>query len=152
MAVTLPAALRTYMHSEATRDTELLAQCFASDAEVEDEKRIYRGIDAIREWKRATHAKYQYTVAPLGLARLMAPTNALRPSRKPESRRPSRKDAPSKPWSWRGRCSSTILHRNTWNWFVKPPWPVPGSFAPMATCAMPPPSLSMLWTLGAANS
>jgi NAD(P)-dependent dehydrogenase (short-subunit alcohol dehydrogenase family) len=68
MAVTLPTALSTYMHSEATRDTELLAQCFTSDAEVEDENRIYRGIDAIREWKRATHAKYQYTVTPLGLA------------------------------------------------------------------------------------
>ena len=68
MDVTLPAALSTYMHSEATRDTELLAQCFASDAEVEDENRIYRGMDAIREWKRATHAKYQYTVTPLGLA------------------------------------------------------------------------------------
>ena len=53
------------MHSEATRDIELLAQCFTSDAEVEDENRIYRGIDAIREWKRATHAKYQYTVTPL---------------------------------------------------------------------------------------
>src|SRR5512133_2769353 len=68
MAVTLPTALSTYMHSEATRDIELLAQCFTSDAGVEDENRIYRGVDAIREWKRATHARYQYTVTPLGLA------------------------------------------------------------------------------------
>lgn len=69
MAMTLPAALRTYMNSEATRDTELLSQCFAADAEVVDEGRTYRGIDAIREWKRASHARYRYTVTPLGVTR-----------------------------------------------------------------------------------
>ena len=69
MALTLPAALRAYLNSEATRDTELLTQCFATDAEVVDEGRVYRGIAAIHEWKQASHGRYQYTVTPLGLAR-----------------------------------------------------------------------------------
>lgn len=69
MDASLPAALHNYIRSEASRDIELFAQCFTSDAEVEDENRIYRGIDAIREWKRSTHAKYEYTVTPLGLTR-----------------------------------------------------------------------------------
>jgi NAD(P)-dependent dehydrogenase (short-subunit alcohol dehydrogenase family) len=69
MAMTLPAPLQTYMRSEASRDTGLLAQCFAPDAVVEDDGQTYRGLDAIREWKRATHAKYQYTLTPLSVVR-----------------------------------------------------------------------------------
>jgi NAD(P)-dependent dehydrogenase (short-subunit alcohol dehydrogenase family) len=65
----MPPALHSYLQSEATRDLERLAQCFTSDAEVEDENRIHRGIGAILEWKRTTHARYQYTVTPLGMAR-----------------------------------------------------------------------------------
>ena len=67
MAVTLPEPLRVYMNSEASRDHNLLAECFAPDAVVEDEDRKYEGLAAIREWKRTTHARYQYTVTPLNV-------------------------------------------------------------------------------------
>ena len=67
MAVTLPEPLRVYMNSEASRDHKLLAECFAPDAVVEDEDRKYEGLAAIREWKRTTHARYQYTVTPLNV-------------------------------------------------------------------------------------
>lgn len=69
MALTLPAPLRAYIDSESTPDTELLAQCFATDAEVVDEERVYRGVDAIRAWKTASHARYQYAITPLGVTR-----------------------------------------------------------------------------------
>src|SRR6478735_8110539 len=67
MVVTLPEPLRVYMNSEASRDHNLLAECFTPDAVVEDEDRRYEGLGAIREWKRATHARYQYTVTPLNV-------------------------------------------------------------------------------------
>jgi NAD(P)-dependent dehydrogenase (short-subunit alcohol dehydrogenase family) len=69
MTSTLPAPLQTYMQSEASRNSGLLVECFTPDAIVEDDGHTYRGLDAIREWKLATHAKYQYTVTPLSLVR-----------------------------------------------------------------------------------
>ena len=77
MAVTLPAPLRASLQSEALRDLDRLAECFAPDAVVEDEDRTYRGLSAIREWKRATHAKYRYSVTPLGVTQHAGETKML---------------------------------------------------------------------------
>jgi len=61
----LPPPLVAYLNSEATTDVESLATCFAADAVVHDEGRVIRGLDAIKAWKKAAKAKYQYTVHPL---------------------------------------------------------------------------------------
>jgi len=42
-----------------------LAECFADDAVVHDEGQHYRGKEAIRQWKKAADAKYNYVSEPL---------------------------------------------------------------------------------------
>ena len=65
MSLTLPKPVTNYLAAVEAKDTDKLALCFADDALVRDEGRDYRGLDAIRSWKKETHTKYQYRMEPL---------------------------------------------------------------------------------------
>ncbi|MNN80064.1 hypothetical protein D3C81_1967610 [compost metagenome] len=43
----------------------MLERCFATDATVRDESHTYKGLAAIKAWKQASQAKYQYSIEPL---------------------------------------------------------------------------------------
>jgi hypothetical protein len=62
MNVRMPSALATYFAAEDASDTDVLERCFAPDAVVHDEGRVMQGLDAIKAWKLAARAKYQYQV------------------------------------------------------------------------------------------
>ena len=68
MALALPRPVATYLAAVKARDADMLALCFADDAVVHDEDRDYRGLDAIKSWKRETEAKYRYVVEPLDVS------------------------------------------------------------------------------------
>ena len=68
MNVNLPPALAMYFRAEDTAETDVLERCFAADAVVRDEGQVMRGLDAIKAWKAAAQAKYQYRVEPLDAA------------------------------------------------------------------------------------
>ena len=57
--------LERYFAAQNAHDAEAMTACFASDARVRDEGHDYVGRDAIREWKRATIAKYGISIEPL---------------------------------------------------------------------------------------
>ncbi|MET0498630.1 MAG: nuclear transport factor 2 family protein [Steroidobacteraceae bacterium] len=65
MNITLPPPVATYLEAETRNDSEALSTCFAADAVVRDEGRSIEGLDAIKAWKKASKAKYQYSVEPL---------------------------------------------------------------------------------------
>jgi ketosteroid isomerase-like protein len=68
MTVELPGPVAAYLAADKAKDPDLVAHCFTDDARVFDENHDYRGLDAIRNWKRETAAKYQYVVEPLAVA------------------------------------------------------------------------------------
>ncbi|MGL4965770.1 MAG: nuclear transport factor 2 family protein [Inquilinus sp.] len=68
MTVKLPEPIATYVAADNAGDDAALATCFAADAEVRDEGRTVRGVDAILAWKADGKRKYQYTVEPLAVA------------------------------------------------------------------------------------
>jgi len=63
--IDLPAPVAAYFAADAT-GAEAVAQCFADDAVVIDERREHRGRTAIARWKAETSAKFRYTVDRLG--------------------------------------------------------------------------------------
>jgi hypothetical protein len=63
--MSLPRPIVTYLAAEKAKDPDKLALCFADDALVHDEDRDYRGLDAIRSWKREADAKYRFVMEPL---------------------------------------------------------------------------------------
>ena len=65
MKITLPTPIKLYLQADAGDDEGLFSACFAADAEVRDEGRTIRGLDAIIAWKREAKQKYQYRVEPL---------------------------------------------------------------------------------------
>lgn len=67
MPLVLPKSIADYLSADAANDAAAAARCFSEDALVRDEGGDIRGRDAIIRWKKAAHAKYQYTVEPLGL-------------------------------------------------------------------------------------
>jgi len=69
MPVDLSPPIALYVKAENAGDVESLSECFASDATVRDERRTYKGLAAIKEWKAETKRKYQHTVEPLASAR-----------------------------------------------------------------------------------
>lgn len=64
-----PAPIARYLQAHEHADTRLLADCFHEDASVKDEGQTLVGHGAIQAWRKATEAKYQYRVMPLGLLR-----------------------------------------------------------------------------------
>lgn len=64
MSLSLPPPIADYFAADAG-DGTAVANCFAADAVVVDEKRTYRGRDAIARWKAEASAKYRYTSTPV---------------------------------------------------------------------------------------
>lgn len=69
MAIDLPENLVRYLEAQNAHDVDRMADAFASDAEVKDEGRTYRGREAIRAWKRETSAKYAVKIEALSATR-----------------------------------------------------------------------------------
>lgn len=65
MQIPMPAPIQLYFQSEAYDDTLRLAECFAADAVVTDERRTHTGLEAIQAWKRETKAATKYQVTPV---------------------------------------------------------------------------------------
>ena len=65
MSLKLPGPVAAYLAAEKAKNPDMLALCFADAAAVHDEGRDYRGVAAIKAWKRAADAKYQYVLEPL---------------------------------------------------------------------------------------
>jgi hypothetical protein len=65
MTPELPRPVAVYLEADNTDDPDLLDDCFTADALVHDEERDYRGLAAIKAWKRAVKAKYRYVMEPL---------------------------------------------------------------------------------------
>jgi SnoaL-like domain len=63
--MSLPWPVAMYLAAEKAKDPNMLSLCFSDDALVHDEGRDYRGLDAIRSWKREADAKYRYVMEPL---------------------------------------------------------------------------------------
>jgi ketosteroid isomerase-like protein len=68
MSLKLPRPVATYLDAVKAKDPSMLDLCFAEDALVHDEDRDYRGLDAIKAWKRDTETKYKYVVEPLDVS------------------------------------------------------------------------------------
>lgn len=69
MTAAMPAAVRRYLDSHADADTSPLEVFFHADAVVRDEGGTFRGIDAIRAWKEAAHARYRFRLQAMGMTR-----------------------------------------------------------------------------------
>lgn len=67
MTLALPKPIAAYLAAEAAKDVDAISRCFAEDAIVRDEGLDHRGRDAIRQWKAAAEAKYNYVLVPLGV-------------------------------------------------------------------------------------
>ena len=65
MPLPLPKPIEVFMSSENTHDTDALAECFASDATVQDEGQTLKGLKAIKAWRSETAKKYQHTLEPV---------------------------------------------------------------------------------------
>ena len=63
MTLDLPKPVADYFFAD-TSDSEAVAQCFTENAVVKDEGHTFKGRAAIRHWKAAASAKYQYTSEP----------------------------------------------------------------------------------------
>ncbi len=61
----LPQPVVNYLAAVEVQDTGMFALCFTDDALVHDERRDYRGIEAIMAWKKETLTKYKYVIDPL---------------------------------------------------------------------------------------
>ena len=64
MKVQLPKAIARYFAADRA-DPDAVAECFTEDAVVVDERHTYTGRPAIRRWKAAATARYQYTSTPI---------------------------------------------------------------------------------------
>jgi len=64
----LPPPIQAYFDADRRGDAEALQRCFAPDAMVTDEGRVYRGRAAIDGWWRAAKVKYEHRAEPLSLA------------------------------------------------------------------------------------
>src|SRR5260370_11173887 len=60
MPLPLPKPIEVFISSENTRDTDALAECFASDATVQDEGQTLKGLKAIKAWRFEAAKKKQH--------------------------------------------------------------------------------------------
>ena len=56
----LPEPVAAYLAAETAKEADAQSLLFTEDSSVHDENNDYRGRDAIRAWKKAAQAKYQY--------------------------------------------------------------------------------------------
>ena len=62
----LPEPIVAYFKADQ-RDGEAVAHCFTKQAVVKDEGQSHYGPEAIKAWKTAASAKYEYTSAPFAV-------------------------------------------------------------------------------------
>jgi hypothetical protein len=62
MSFAVPGPVAAYLAAGAAKNAHPISCCFAQDGAVRDEGREYRRRDAIRQWKAAADAKYQYVL------------------------------------------------------------------------------------------
>ena len=69
-SLNLPKPVAAYFIADNTDkgDGEAISQCFTENAVVKDEGHTHKGRAAIKQWKTAVSAKYQYTCEPLACA------------------------------------------------------------------------------------
>ncbi len=65
MLAKLPQPVVNYLTAVKAQDMEMFTLCFTDDVRVHDEGRDYKGLDAIRAWKKETQTKYKYEIEPL---------------------------------------------------------------------------------------
>lgn len=68
MSIHLPPAIDLYVKIENSGNADRLADCFAPNATVRDERQTYEGLAAIRQWTAETRKKYGHTITPLEIA------------------------------------------------------------------------------------
>ena len=66
MTIKLPPPISAYFQADQG-DGIPVSECFTDDAKVEDEGNTYSGLGAIREWKKESSRKYEYTVEPFAI-------------------------------------------------------------------------------------
>jgi len=62
----LPEPIAAYFRADR-QNPDALARCFTPQATVKDEGRTHTGQDAIRAWKEAASARFDYTTEPFVL-------------------------------------------------------------------------------------
>ena len=67
MSVDLPGVIRAYFAAADGNDTDALVGCFADDAVVYDEERIWQGRSQISQWRETVATKFDYTIEVRGL-------------------------------------------------------------------------------------
>jgi ketosteroid isomerase-like protein len=67
MTIQLPEIVSAYFHAANARDTDAILRCFSAEATVLDERKEYRGLEEIREWKEDVQKKYAVTATPTSL-------------------------------------------------------------------------------------
>lgn len=68
MNLELPRPVAVYLAADNADDPDLLDNCFTADARVHDEEHDYRGLEAIKTWKREVKEKYRYVMEPIDVA------------------------------------------------------------------------------------
>ena len=63
-SLSLPKPIAAYFTADKG-DGEAVSQCFTENAVVKDEGHTHKGRAAIKAWKTAASAKYQYTSEPI---------------------------------------------------------------------------------------
>ena len=64
--LSLPDPISAYFAADA-KGSDVLADCFTTNATVTDEGRTHHGLAAIRAWKAAASADFSYKVEPLAV-------------------------------------------------------------------------------------
>jgi hypothetical protein len=80
MPLPMPKPVEIFMSSENTHDTDTLAECFASEATVQDEGQTLKGLKAIKAWRLETAKKYQHTLEPVAASARGGKTSSARSS------------------------------------------------------------------------
>jgi hypothetical protein len=68
MSIELPPPISLYLKIENSGDVASLPQCFAANATVRDERHVYQGLPAIKEWLAETKKKYNHAIEPISIA------------------------------------------------------------------------------------
>ena len=68
MSIDLPKPITAYFTADKG-DSEAVVRCFTENAVVKDEKHVYNGVAAIKQWKADSSKKYSYSTEPFASER-----------------------------------------------------------------------------------
>ena len=63
MSIDLPKPIAAYFTADKG-GSEAVVRCFTENAVVKDEKHVYNGVAAIKQWKADSSKKYSYSTEP----------------------------------------------------------------------------------------